>query len=100
MTTAYLDVTQECNSCGARTTVRYRENGWYDFLNTPCECESTFSPVDGEPTINQWLESLPKKTDLTCRFCGSPLYESELEQYKYQCFECDEDFYGFEQEWR
>lgn len=34
----------------------------------------------------------------TCRFCGSPLYESEVDGYKYECLECDEDFYGFEQE--
>lgn len=34
----------------------------------------------------------------TCRRCGAPLFLSSIPEYKYQCFECDEDFYGFEQE--
>lgn len=33
-----------------------------------------------------------------CRRCGSPLFKSLIPDYKYQCFTCDEDFYGFEQE--
>lgn len=47
-------------------------------------------------------ENLAKKVDgMTCRFCGSQLYESQIiDEYKYQCFKCDEDFYAFEQEWR
>lgn len=36
----------------------------------------------------------------TCFRCGSPLFKSSLPDYKYQCFSCDEDFYGFEQEGR
>ena len=30
--------------------------------------------------------------------CGSPLFESLLPGYDYQCFTCDEDFYQFEQD--
>jgi len=33
-----------------------------------------------------------------CRRCGGPLYKSELPQYAYQCFFCDEDFFSFEVE--
>lgn len=33
----------------------------------------------------------------TCIRCGAPLFESKLPGYEYQCFECDEDFYAFEQ---
>ena len=33
-----------------------------------------------------------------CRKCGSPLFESLLPGYDYQCFTCDEDFYQFEQD--
>ena len=40
----------------------------------------------------------PKKPIGTCRFCGSPRYVSKVFGYKYECLECDEDFYGFEQE--
>ena len=32
-----------------------------------------------------------------CRFCGSPLFPSDVEEYTYQCFQCDEDFYSIEQ---
>lgn len=32
-----------------------------------------------------------------CRRCGAPLFYSFVPDYKYQCFDCDEDFYGFEQ---
>lgn len=38
-----------------------------------------------------------KKVDKMCFRCNSQLYESELADYAYQCFECDEDFYSFEQ---
>ena len=34
----------------------------------------------------------------TCVRCKSPLFTSLLPDYKSQCFTCDEDFYGFEQE--
>ena len=34
----------------------------------------------------------------TCRRCGSPLFPSQIEGYTSQCFTCDEDFYGIEQE--
>lgn len=33
-----------------------------------------------------------------CRRCGSPLFKSLLPEYSYHCFNCDEDFYAFEQE--
>ena len=32
-----------------------------------------------------------------CRLCGSPLFESDIEEYDCQCFDCDEDFFDFEQ---
>lgn len=53
-----LTVKQECNSCGERFTVRYYANGWYDYLDTPCECEDGFTPADGAPSFSEWLESL------------------------------------------
>lgn len=39
-----------------------------------------------------------KVTGKRCFRCNSQLYLSEIKEYKYQCFTCDEDFYGFEQE--
>lgn len=50
--------TQECNSCGAHFAIEYCENGGYNYLDCPCECEDTFSPVDGEPSISEWIESI------------------------------------------
>ena len=38
-----------------------------------------------------------KKPVGICRFCGSPLYKSDLEEYTFECLNCDEDFYYFEQ---
>ena len=32
-----------------------------------------------------------------CFRCGAPLFPSLLEGYTCQCFDCDEDFYSFEQ---
>ena len=34
----------------------------------------------------------------TCVRCGEPLFPSDIEGYTSQCFNCDEDFFGFEQE--
>lgn len=33
----------------------------------------------------------------TCKRCGFPLFESHTPGYTYLCINCDEDFYGFEQ---
>jgi Zn finger protein HypA/HybF involved in hydrogenase expression len=41
-----------------------------------------------------WYESTDKK----CRRCGSPVWHSDLPQYDYQCFRCDEDLYAVEVE--
>ena len=37
-----------------------------------------------------------KDTGMTCRRCGHPVYRSNLAEYAYQCFHCDEDLYSFE----
>lgn len=42
----------------------------------------------------RWYEN----TDMICRRCGQPVYESENPEYSYQCFHCDEDLYSFEAE--
>ena len=34
--------------------------------------------------------------DLVCRKCGCKVYRSSNPEYKYQCYNCDEDLYGFE----
>ena len=42
----------------------------------------------------RWYEN----TDMICRRCGRPVYDSDNPEYRYQCFHCDEDFYSFEVE--
>jgi len=37
-------------------------------------------------------------TGFQCRRCGGPVYKSDLPEYAYQCFACDEDLYGIEVE--
>ena len=34
----------------------------------------------------------------TCCRCGSPLFKSLSPGYSFQCFNCDKDFYQFEQD--
>ena len=102
-------VTQECCDCGHRFDIMYLQDGNYLYLdNDSCDCEcASFSPVDGQPSISQWLEQFDKadieyakslSTCKACNRCGKPLYKSEIKGYVYQCFVCDEDFYAFEQE--
>lgn len=50
--------TQECCSCGERFKVKYYENGRYEYIEEPCECEGDFMPVGVEPSISEWLESI------------------------------------------
>lgn len=33
---------------------------------------------------------------MVCRRCRHPVYRSDLAEYTYQCFHCDEDLYSFE----
>ena len=40
----------------------------------------------------RWYEN----TDMVCRRCGHPVYKSDISEYSYQCFHCDEDLYSFE----
>ena len=35
-------------------------------------------------------------TGYKCPRCGGPVYPSDIPEYTYQCFDCDEDFYSFE----
>lgn len=74
-----------------------------EFLSeyTSDESSDIYDDAFMEGLVSESLfERCATKTDKTCRFCGSPLYESDIDGYVYQCFKCDEDFYAFEQEWR
>ena len=53
---------------------------------------------DGGATDEEILKARVWKSSGVCKRCGHPLFKSSIDGYKYQCFNCDEDFYGFEQE--
>jgi hypothetical protein len=40
----------------------------------------------------EWYEN----TGLVCRRCSKPVYKSDLPEYSFQCFHCDEDLYTIE----
>lgn len=39
---------------------------------------------------------ISKKTFALCPRCGKPLWTSDIDGYKYVCFDCNENFYGIE----
>lgn len=53
-------VMQECTCCGQKFPIKYYENGTYEYICETCECEGDFEPVDGEPSISEWLETLTR----------------------------------------
>lgn len=61
-------------------------------------CEREYVLIDGVEHEVCYTEDGRFYSVGTCRFCGSPLYRSFNDEYAYQCFDCDEDFYAFEQE--
>jgi len=44
------------------------------------------------------IRVLPPEQGLRCKRCGGPVYKSDLPEYAYQCFTCDEDLYSIEVE--
>ena len=44
------------------------------------------------------MEELKRFANKLCPKCGESLWESDLPEYSYVCFDCDENFYEFEVE--
>ena len=66
------------------------------YFNSPFEAAMAIR--DGEISPEEWSRTVVAGSVGICKRCGSPLFYSFTEGYKYQCFNCDEDFFGFEQE--
>lgn len=49
---------QECNGCGREFQLEYHKDGSYAYIGATCDCEESFSPKQGEPSISQWLEEI------------------------------------------
>ena len=39
-----------------------------------------------------------QRTNRVCRRCGNPVYKSDVDDYPYVCYHCDENMYSFETE--
>ena len=61
--------------------------------------------VDGSFKVDSYLidefpddygEMKTGETNRVCRRCKSPVHYSDNPEYKYQCFQCEEDLYEFE----
>ena len=65
MNEKYIDCLQECHACSKEFIIRVYQNGSYDYLTDTCDCESEFSPCNGELSISQCMEVL------------KPIYEIE-----------------------
>ncbi len=60
--------------------------------------EAVGAMIDGEISSEELKETIVVGSVGICSRCGKPLFLSLNNVYSYQCFECDEDFYAFEQE--
>lgn len=50
----------------------------------------------GTPSVRWLVQELLDSGDRVCPHCGGPVTDSEIGDYRWQCPECDEDFYDFE----
>lgn len=53
-----ITVTQECCDCGCKFDIMYLQDGTYEYIDDCCDCEYPFFPVNGQPSISEWLESI------------------------------------------
>lgn len=54
----YKTVEQVCHGCGKHFYLEYCSDGTYEYVGVVCDCEDGFSPVEGEPSISEWMETL------------------------------------------
>lgn len=54
-----FEAKQLCSGCGAEFSLMYyRDNGSYSYISDPCECEDSFTPSQGVPSLSQWMEHM------------------------------------------
>jgi hypothetical protein len=80
---------------GDEGEVTFFDNDMHDDVKEHIEA---ISIAINDPSIGQENMTVirTKPTGKFCRRCGRPVYRSTIKQYTWQCFNCDEDFYGFE----
>ena len=61
-------VKQICPLCGKefyliyaaskKDDTRDKFSVWYEFVDEPCDCEASFFPAEGEPSISEWRKEV------------------------------------------
>lgn len=51
----YKTVEQECDGCGKHFYLKYCSDGTYEYIGEVCTCLASFHPVNGEPSISEWI---------------------------------------------
>lgn len=54
----YTTVEQECDGCGKHFYLKYCSDGTYEYIGEVCDCLASFHPVNGEPSISEWIEQI------------------------------------------
>lgn len=72
---------------GLGTLSRNGVNKWINDYETP---------IALEPAKNAIKKPETKEEKRFCNRCDNEVADSELKEYRYQCFECDEDLYTIE----
>lgn len=55
----YKTVEQVCDKCGKHWKQKYCSDGTFEFVGEECcACNSVSHPVDGEPSLSQWLAKI------------------------------------------
>lgn len=54
----YKTVEQICEGCGKHFYLKYCSDETYEYVGEVCDCEAGFHPVEGEPSVSEWMETL------------------------------------------
>lgn len=79
-----------------RVAIREQEDLGGTIISSPYEVVLSGSEV-GRKSV-RWLidELITNASERHCPHCGGPVTDSEIGDYRWQCPECEEDFYDFE----
>ena len=63
-------VMQECQKCREKFPIAYFEDGTIKYISDTCDCEAGFNPIEGQPSLSEWLETIKENKDKW--FCTDP----------------------------
>lgn len=50
-----VEVEHVCDSCGCKFAFRYDSDRTFAYVGAPCDCDARFHPVEGKPSLDEWL---------------------------------------------